>query len=824
MGKNIIKKLRKDRIILFINVLLSLGIFIFAILVFLILRLPSIETLKNVQWQEPLRIYSNDNQLIAEFGDKKRTPISIDKVSNHFITAVLDTEDRRFYSHYGVDITGLFRAAWFLISKGAKVQGGSTITMQVARNFFLTRKKTFIRKLNEILLSLKIEKTLTKKQILELYLNKIYFGNRAYGIEAASQIYYGKHASELNLLESAMLAGLPKAPSSLNPLASSRAALDRRKHVLSRMLYYGDIDQVTYDNLISQPLSAKFHGSKITVQAPYIAEMVREKLISKYGNNAYYSGLKVFTTLNSKLQHMAKSAVVKSVMEYERRHGYEGILYNWQNRLATNDLTEIQNNLQKINHVSFVHSAIVMNIMDNDAYMMLDDGTNITVSWPQIKWAAKRQGIDHVNNKEKLLFPRKISDVMTIGDVVYTYFDWQEKTWYLANNPKVNGSFVAMNPHNGSILALVGGIDYKQSNFNSAIQANRLIGSSIKPFIYSAALAKGYTAASIINDAPIIVKDPSAEDLWRPVNHNHKFYGPTRLREALIHSRNLVSIRLLRALGIKYVRQYLTKFGFSLSNLPNSLSLALGTTEFSPVKLSVAYSVFANGGFLVKQNMINKIFDRDNNIIWQNKPLESCYQCVLDRNNVDKLQESNANKIIELNNEVIAPQVITPQNAYIISDMLQDAIKFGTGRKALILHRNDIGGKTGTTNKFLDDWYIGFNTQLVATAWLGYNNPTNLHEYAAKAALPMWIYFMQKALPDIVETKLTAPNDIVHVRINSVTGKIANENDNKAIFEIFRKKNIATTSKLSKNVDDAADSSNTISSESNKTIQEEDIF
>ena len=587
-------------------------------------NLPDIETLRDVQLKVPLRVYTKDGLLLAEFGQMKRTPLQYEEFPDSLVKALIAAEDDRFFEHPGVDYKGILRAAFHLVKTGERAQGGSTITMQVARNFFLSREKTFLRKFNEIFLAFKIEEELTKQEILELYLNKIYFGKRAYGVAAAAQVYYGKNIDELNLSEMAMIVGLPKAPSRYNPIVNPSRALLRRNYVLGRMLELNFITQFEYEEAHAVIDNAMVHGQNLEVEAPYIAEMVRSEMVKRYGNTAYTAGYQVYTTVESKLQIAANNALRLALHNYDRRHGYRGIighveLFNfeyetdeeyWDSILAEQP---VQGDLTP---------AIVFQVDEQSAYAYTADGNVVFMDWPQLEWA--RRYIDEFNMGPKL---DNANQIITSGDVIYIV-PAKKGCSYLAQVPIVTGALVSLKPDDGAVQSLVGGFDFYQSKFNRVIQAKRQPGSSFKPFIYSAALDKGFTASSIINDAPVVFDAPGLEDTWRPENYTGKWYGETRLRTALIKSRNLVSIRLLRDIGIGYAVRYATRFGFKRSSLPRDLSLALGSGAITPLELASGFSVFANGGFKVQPYFIEHILDANKKVFSIEQRPEVCVKCV----------------------------------------------------------------------------------------------------------------------------------------------------------------------------------------------------
>lgn len=749
--------------------LLSIGLTFFIIggcaLFVMVLQLPNTEQLKDVHLQVPLKIYTADNKLLGEFGEKRRTPVDLVQIPQPLIQAVIDTEDKRFYEHSGIDFIGLARATRELFITGRKTQGASTITMQVARNFFLTRKKTFYRKFREMLLALKIDHEFSKNQILELYLNKVYFGNRSYGVAAAAQTYYGKNLNQLTLSEMAMIGGLPQAPSRDNPLSNPRGAILRRNHVLERMRDNGDISNTEYQKAIKAPVTAKFHSQKITVYAPYIAEMVRKEMIKQFGKDAYEKGLTVYTTINSKKQQYATQALINGLIAYTERHGYRGPEANIGTPKGDYQL-EWRDYLDKLPTISDLTAAAVTEVDQQSIQALLANGQTITINWDNLNWARPKLKDGYVGEA-----PTTASDIVKVGDIIRVLKINQQ--WRLEQIPQVTGALVALNPNNGAILALNGGFSYTIDKFNNVTQAERQPGSSFKPFVYSAALNKGFTLASIINDAPVVMEDSGANSLWRPQNVTRKFYGPTRLKVGLIESRNLVSIRILQDIGIKYAINYIKQFGFDPNDLPKSLSLALGTGVVTPLSLANGYAVFANGGYKVTPFLINRVIDENGNVLYQAYPATAP-------------KPNRRNSTLDLPQQQ-AEQIITPQNAYLITNALQDVIKQGTGKLASNLRRSDLAGKTGTTNNQIDAWFSGFNSNLVATIWVGKKQPDSIHEYGAQAALPIWVDFMGQALRGTPNSSMRRPPRIITVRIDPKTGLLAYPGQSNAIFEVFRK-------------------------------------
>ena len=806
-------------------------------------KLPEVETIRQIKLQTPLRIFSSDNQLIGEFGEKRRNPIAIEDTPKAFIDAILAAEDNRFYSHSGVDIKGLLRAASQLLQSGQIQTGGSTITMQVARNFFLSRKQTFSRKFNEILLALQIEKELQKDEILELYINKIYLGNRAYGIEAAAQVYYGKSIQELDLAQLAMIAGLPKAPSSYNPIVNPSRALLRRDWILGRMRTLGYIDDTQYSIAVAKPVTASYHGSRLDLNAPYIAEMARQEAVDRLGPAAYTDGFKVYTTIKSSLQNSAQQAVIDGLLTYDKRHGYRGpeaklsfpvATESSEAQTATADsptIAQWQQALQSFSTVAHLEPAVVTAIQPDSVDILLSNGTTSTLLWDHGLSEAR----SYLSPNARSAPPKQASDLFQPGDVIRV--KRVADHWALSQIPAAQAALVAINPNDGSIQALTGGFDFNQSHFNRATQAERQPGSNFKPFIYTAALENGLTPATIINDAPIVFDDASLEGTWRPENASGKFFGPTRLREALYLSRNLVSIRVLQSIGVEQAIRGMNRYGFNEHNLPHDLSLALGSHALTPLQVASGYTVFANGGFQVKPYLLEKIEDYQDQIIYQATPTTVCRSCenasqddtsaatktetdpissnvpIINKETLTLAEletemsaelsatdhtggatDSNTagSKVISQPSLPVAPRVMSPQVAYLIDDMLRDVITKGTGRRARALGRSDLAGKTGTTNGPKDAWFSGYNHHIVATTWLGFdqNSPLGRREYGGTSALPIWIDFMRTALKGIPEAPRQLPNGLTSVRIDSITGKRTRADNPNAIFEIFRAENV----------------------------------
>ncbi len=761
-------------------------------------QLPPIERLKEVQLQVPLRVYTSDGELIAEFGEQRREPVRYADLPQTVIDAILATEDDRFFQHPGVDYQGLVRAAVKLVSTGEKRQGGSTITMQVARNFFLSSEKTYLRKLKEIFLALKIEHYLSKQEILELYLNKIFFGHRAYGIAAAAQVYYGVSIDQLSVAQVAMIAGLPKAPSANNPVSNPQRALQRRNYVLGRMYSLGAIDSDQYRAALDEPDNATLHSATIGVKAPYVAEMVRSYMLGEFGKEAYTAGYRVITTLSSERQRAANSALMSALLDYDRRHGYRGVLRH-VDLLPDTTEDEYAALLKSVKPVSELIAALVIEVGDKSARIYVAGHGYAELDWDALSWARRYESVNRRGPKLK-----SAGQVLASGDVIRVQ-GLPEGRWSLAQVPQASGALVSLSPRDGALQALVGGLDFYLSKFNRATQAQRQPGSSFKPFVYSAALNKGYTVASLFNDAPVVFDDPSLETTWRPENYSGKFYGPTRMREALTRSRNLVSIRLVRAIGPRYAARYARRFGFRDEQMPKDLSLALGSGTATPMEMARAYSVWANGGFYIEPYFIQEIRDARDQVFYKANPAVVCSECEDNKTaELVEVAEQTASAVTgEITDQetesgvaepvpVYAERVVDAANVYLITSILQDVIKRGTGRRAMALGRKDLSGKTGTTNDQRDAWFCGFNTELVTTVWVGFDRgqPLGNGETGSRAALPMWVEYMGKALQGVPEATLPQPPGLVTVRIDAKTGLRLPSGQAGGMFELFRPEHV----------------------------------
>jgi penicillin-binding protein 1A len=784
-----------------------LGVLAVGVAWFLFARdLPDVETLRDVQLQVPLRVFTEDGRLIGVFGEKRRIPVTIEDMPDCLKQAVIAGEDARFYEHPGIDYQGITRAAWSLATTGERTIGGSTITQQLARNFFLTSEKTFTRKIKEAFLALRIEKELEKDQILELYLNKIFLGHRAYGVGAAAEVYYGRSPGQLSLAQCAMIAALPKAPSRINPITSPERALERRNYVLDRMLELGFIDRGAYETAVAEEDRAFYHGAIAEVSAPYVAEMVRADAIERLGLEAYTGGYEIVTTIDSRLQAAANEAISEGLEEYDQRHGYRGAV-------AHVDIADRHNPeewvaaLAPYRPVSGLEPGLVLEVEDELAVVYLRNGQTIALQLENMKWAAP-----FIDRDRKGREPRSVADIMAPGDIVRARLH-DDGSWQLGQLPEVEAALIALDPLSGDIRALVGGYDFARSKYNRITQGRRQPGSSFKPLIYSAALDHGFTVASLVNDAPIVFEDTELERAWKPENFSQKFYGPTRLREAMVHSRNLVSIRLLRSIGIETARDHIARFGFAREDLPPNLTMALGSASLTPLSMARAYAVFANGGFLVTPRYIRSVRDADGRTVLETYPSIICDDCEREPEVVAEeappeqtepryrpleLDAGSGDLEVTANTAPdaagpgpaepqYAEQVISPQNAYLVRSMMMDVVRRGTGARAMQLGRKDLAGKTGTTNEQRDAWFSGYNDHLVTSVWVGFDNhePLGRREQGGRAALPVWMAFMEVALEGVDDHPPEVPPGLARAKIDPETGLLARLDDRDAIMEVF---------------------------------------
>lgn len=786
-------------------------------------QLPDVATLKDVRLQTPMQVFSADNELIAQYGEKRRIPLTLQQIPPLMVKAFIATEDSRFYEHHGVDPIGIFRAASVALVSGHASQGASTITQQLARNFFLSPERTLIRKVKEAFLAIRIEQMMSKDEILELYLNKIYLGYRAYGVGAAAQVYFGKRVDELSLSEIAMIAGLPKAPSTFNPLYSHDRAVQRRNTVLARMLDQNYITQAQYNEARNTPLVANYHVPKIAFSAPYLTEMVRQEMIKRYGENAYNDGYKVYTTVTRKLQLAAQKSVQDNVIAYDMRHGYRGpanVL--WKVGEQAWGHSEIMKTLKSLPVYGPLFPAVVTTSTTGEATATMRDGSTVALDLDSVRWARPFKS-DTLQGAT----PRSVSQVLQAGQQI-----WVRKVdngWQLAQVPDVNSSLVSLDPHDGAVRALVGGFDFNLSKFNRATQALRQVGSNIKPFLYTAAMDRGLTLASILNDVPISRWDAGAGADWRPKNSPNTYAGPIRLRQGLGESKNVVMVRAMRAMGVDYAAEYLQRFGFPAENIVHTESLALGSASFTPLQMVRGYSVMANGGFLVDPYFITRIDDEQGNHVFEVKPKVACPECnlpviygetkkavALSEDSVEnvavssegtnvavpqpQLEQVTRQQVRQDEEPQYAPHVINTPLAFLIKSAMNSNIFgepgwMGTGwRAGRDLKRNDIGGKTGTTNSSKDAWFSGYGPGVVTSVWIGFDDhrrdlgrttasgaikdQISGYEGGAKSAQPAWDDYMKAALDGVPVQPLTPPEGVVTVNIDRSTGKLANGGGN----------------------------------------------
>lgn len=754
--------------------------------------LPEAATVREIPLEVPLRIYSRDGRLIQEIGERRRIPVTYADVPQHVVQAFVAAEDKRFFEHWGVDPLSIARAATVSVITGRRARGTSTLTQQLTRDYFLSRERTAIRKIKEAFLAYKIEQEFSKEEIMALFLNKMFFGQRAYGVAAAAQIYFGKDLADINIAEAATLAGVLPAPSRYNPVNGPEDAKRRRGYVLDRMQELGYISAEQEQAAADFPMLSKLHGPDIELSAPYLAEMVRIQLLNDYGSDVTSRGFRVYTTIDSSMQKAANYAIRDGLLEYDRRHGFRGALEN----IDTATDAEIEEILTNYPTPAHLESAMVESIdtNKNTVALRLINGQQAAMTWRGMSWAVPFIDKFRVGNK-----PESVEEIFEQGDVVYVY-KTVDDYYALAQIPQAQGAIVALDPDDGAIAALTGGFDYVRSKFNRVTQARRQPGSSFKPFIYSAALANGFTAASVINDAPVVIESSEYEGVWRPKNSTGRFYGATRLRDALVRSMNLVSVRMVLKMGTKAAREHIAQFGFSDDALPNNLSLALGSGAATPLDMAKGYAVLANGGFKVEPYFIDRVELSDGEILFQADPAIVCKACEVeqrlgdnepqnadDLNDTNRLQVSGAALREHWGETSIAPRVVPATNIWIVQDLMRDVIRRGTGRRARTLGRNDLAGKTGTSNDQRDAWFGGFNPDLAAIAWVGFDNdePLGAGEEGGRTALPMWIHFMRDALKGAPERDYPQPPGLVTVRIAPDTGELASSTTSNFIFETF---------------------------------------
>lgn len=781
--------------------------------------LPAAETIRDIPLQIPLRIFSRDGRLISEIGERRRVLVTYNEVPAHVVNAFVAAEDQRFWLHPGIDYRGILRAFFQLVSTGNIESGGSTLTQQLARSYFLSLDQTIERKFKEAALAVRIEKEFAKEQIMALFLNKMFFGQRAYGVAAAAQVYFNKPLKQINVAEAATLAGVLPAPSRYNPVRSVANAERRRGYVLDRMYDLGYIDQGQYDAALALPMESRMHGTAVELSAPYVAEMVRREMLSRFGEATYTAGYQVVTTIDSRLQRAADYSLRNGLLEFTRRRGYRPPLDHI-------DLTpeilgtafedwpvEIREVLEQYAPGGLTVALVTsINEVSNSATTIIGNGTRLTVPWSGLSWA--RPFIDRATTGAE---PESVADVLAPGDVILI-MPTTAGTWALAQAPEAQSAFVSLDPQDGAISSLAGGFDFATSKFNRVTQAYRQPGSSFKPFIYSAALEHGNTVATVVLDAPIVINSSELEAVWRPINYSGRFYGPTRLREAIVRSMNLVSVRLLLfETGFGNAIDHIAKFGFGDAALIRNGSLALGGGNASPLDMAQGFAVFANGGYAVKPYVIDSIFGPDGESLYRADPAIVCEPCqaVPDEDFIDNAAadfplEQLAEVALEYRpdaatapelfaNVHAAPRVITAQNAFLIQDLMRDVIRRGTGRRALVLGRRDLSGKTGTSNDQRDAWFAGYNGDIVGVVWVGYDDdlPLGPGEEGSRTALPVWIQFMRQALKGVPEHQLPMPEGIVSVLIDRETGCPARAGQPNTIFEFFREGHVPVCENVS---------------------------
>ncbi|MEX0708548.1 MAG: PBP1A family penicillin-binding protein [Woeseia sp.] len=792
--------------------------------------LPEPETIREIPLQIPLRIFSRDGRLIEEVGERRRIIVEYDELQPFVVDAFVAAEDSRFFTHPGVDYQGILRALLITLRTGELSQGGSTITQQLARDYFLTRERLFTRKLREAFLAWRIEQAFSKQEIMALFLNKMFFGQRAYGVAAAAQVYFGKPLQDINIAEAATLAGVLPAPSNYNPVRSPANARMRRDYVLGRMKALGYIDQAAYDEAMDETLVSQLHGTATELSAPYVAEMVRREMLERYGDDAYTAGYRVVTTIDSRMQRGANYALRNGLLEFTRRRGYRGPIshVDIDPGMLSDPFVEwpadVRLALESYNSPSGLAVALVTELHeDNSATVVLQDGTEVLLPWHGISWARRFIDVETTGPA-----PETVADVLASGDLVHV-MRIQAGGYALAQIPQAQAAVVSLDPYDGAITSLVGGFDYSLSKYNRVTQASRQPGSSFKPFIYSAALEQGNTAATIVTDAPVVISSAQLEAVWRPVNYSGRFYGEQRLREALVRSMNLASVRLLlNHTGIGNTARHLQPFGFSDSTLIRNGSLALGGGNASPLDMAQGYAVFANGGYAVDPYVIDSIFGPEEKYLYRAEPAVVCKRCEpvdvdfddstgtiamyadddarLDGNpdageplgmsleemaEIGETYRPDAGEAPSLYRGMkLAPRVISEQNAFLISDMMRDVIRRGTGVRARVLGRTDLSGKTGTSNDRRDAWFGGFNGDMAAVVWVGYDQdqPLGPGEEGSRTALPIWIEFARVALAGAASHQLPMPDGMVNVRISKSTGCPAGAEVplDDVMFEVFR--------------------------------------
>ncbi len=805
--------------------------------VYLAPSLPTAEVMRTVELQVPLRVYTRTGSLIAQIGEKRRIPVTFDEIPEVVRQAVLAAEDDRFFEHNGIDWGGVARAMAVNLASADRSQGASTITMQAARNMFLSLDKTWRRKLSEVFVTFRMERDFTKEEILATYLNVIFFGQRSYGIAAAAETYYGKSLSQLSLGEAATLAGIVQVPSRYNPMTSPSSAATRRAYVLRRMVQLGYVDRAAADAAAKEPILARGYAPLVDVEAPYVAELARQELVTRYGEAAVNHGYRIYTTLDGRLQSAANRALRIGLIEYDRRHGYRGVLGN--EKLPPDlDAGKLEALLGKHEAVGLLQPAIVTGLAETRAEFHVKGQGKAQSDWQGLSWARALTANGRLGSN-----PRKAADILKVGDIVHVVTDRRGNA-QLAQVPDAQSALVAVDPDDGAVVSMVGGFDYYANQFNRATQARRQPGSGFKPFLYSAALENGFTPGSIVLDTPIVVDDAGVEGAWRPENSSREFGGPTRLREALVRSRNLVSIRILRDMGTEAAIDHAARFGFDPKVMPDNLTLALGTLPATPLQMATGFATFANGGFKVDPFFIERIENAQGEVLFQAAPKIACLACeqgvdvtapsvaaadpmVAESGSADESTPAEALAAASTPSFVgqpadplvppavlaariadapaglqllaalpprsglppdrLAPRVISPQNAWLMNSMMLDVVRRGTAVRARALGRSDLAGKTGTTNDARDTWFNGFNGELVASVWVGFDEERSLgaREEGGNTALPIWIHYMREALRNQPERLLPRPAGLVDLRVSDRTGYVTDASDPDGIVETF---------------------------------------
>ena len=794
--------------------------------VYLAPSIPSAEGMRTMTMQVPLRVYTRNGALISQIGEQRRVPVTYAEIPPLVREAFLAAEDNRFFQHGGISYLGVLRSLYVDLTTHNYAQGASTITMQTARNMFLSQDKTAKRKLQEIFVTLRMEHDFTKQEILETYLNVIFFGQRAYGVAAAAEVYFGKPLSELSVAEAAMLGGLPQAPSKYNPVTNPQKATERRHYVLGRMQALRYIDAATAQRAMAEEVKAREYAPRFAVEAPYIAEMARQQVINRFGEAAVNAGYRAITTIDGRLQSAANRALRLGLIDYDRRHGYHGAVRQVKldagSGVAPHQLEKL---LSELLPVGNLQAAVVVSVAPSAARVYIRGTGFAQIDWDGMSWARGNAATG------------KADSLLHRGDLIYVVSNGRGVA-QLAQIPGIQGAVVALDPDDGAIVALVGGFDYFSNAWNHVTQAHRQPGSGFKPFLYSCALEHEFTPASIIMDAPVVSADGTVEDTWRPENHGGSFNGPTRLREGLVYSRNLMSIRLLRAVGTGEVMSYATRFGFQRASMPDNLTLALGTLSATPLEVATGYATFANGGYKVDPYFIERIENGKGETVWHAEPKIACDACgahAADARSVDAAMStgetatdasattSSATSLAAaavtvtpgsplrnaapkrnstlltlapplserlsplLSNARQAPRVISAANAWLMDNIMGDVIRRGTGVRARVLGREDISGKTGTTNGSHDTWFNGFNPNLVATVWAGYDQEQSLGEgeEGSSVAVPIWVRLMREGLRAVPDVARPIPAGITSARVNSQTGQLAQAGDSATLSEYF---------------------------------------